>query len=242
MDYDKDIKDLNISDFEKNGLQVYRNYQNAFIENQIKLFVEDCDNKQYLNLEKLQRVLYLISNEESKYLPIVICSYADECFESMLKRIVPKETPGGAKSLLDGFGSLSSFSNRIQIAYVFDLISKDILIELNALRKVRNDFAHRWDIEENSDKLVNSINSRSVKIEDLLIKGNRIKENLSVEDKWKCHLIVFVGRIHYETELYYSCVKKGLNPTEVLYDLDKSPKLFKDVTVLTHSFLEKYKP
>lgn len=240
MNHDDDIRNLEINEFEKNALQVYRNYQNGFMEHQIKLFVEDSNNRNYENLTKLEKVLYLISLAEMEYLPIILCSYADECFESLLRRIVPEGTPGGVKSLLDGFGSLSSFSNRIQISYVFDLVSKDLLTELNSFRKVRNDFAHRWDIEENNNKLRSTIDLRTTKIEEILIDNKKISENLSDDDKWRCHLIFFVGRLYYESELYYECVKKGLEPNKVLYDLDKCPKLFKDMTALTHKFVKKY--
>lgn len=240
MNYDDDINELNISDLEKNGLQVYRNYKNSFYEHEIKLFIEDCDSKNYENLEDLKQVLHLIVLEDIKYLPIILCSFANECLEKLLKRIISEGVPGGSKSILDGFGSLSSFSNRIQMAYIFNILSKDILLELNSFRKIRNDFAHQWNLEKNKIKLKTIINSRSIKIEKILLESGKISDSLDEDDQWKCYLLFFVGRIYYETELYYSCVQKGLNPDAVLYSGKNTPKLFKEVTKLIHQFIEKY--
>lgn len=241
MNYDNDINELKLSDFEKNGLQVYRNYKTSFHRYEIKLFIEECDRGIYENLKDFEQVLSLIIKEDIKYLPIILCSFADECLEKLLKRIIPEGVPGGSKSILDGFGSVSSFSNRIQIAYIFDLLSKDILLELNSFRKIRNDFAHQWNLEESKKKLKTIINSRSIKIEELLIENGKISEDLEEDEQWKCHLIFFVGRIYYESELYYNCMKKGLNPSTVLYSGEQTPKLFKEVTKLVHEYLQKYR-
>jgi len=237
MNYDDDINELKLSDFEKNGLQIYRNYKTSFHKHEIKLFIEEYDRGIYENLKDFEQVLDLIIKEDIKYLPIILCSFADACLEKLLKRIIPEGVPGGSKSILDGFGSLSSFSNRIQIAYIFNLLSKDILLELNSFRKIRNDFAHQWNLGESKKKLKTIINSRTMKIEELLIESGKISSDLGEDEQWKCHLIFFVGRIYYESELYYSCVKKGLNPSTVLYSGEQTPKLFKEVTRLVHEYL-----
>lgn len=239
MEYDKDIEQLNLNDIEKNGLQVYRNYTRGFEEQRIKDFVHECDKKEYEGLENLEQVLGLIIKEDMKYLPIILCSYADECFEKQLKNIIPEGVPGGAKSILDGFGSLSSFSNRIQVAYIFNLIDKEVLLELNSFRKIRNDFAHKWDLDKNNMKLREGIDSRKLKIEDILLNNGQIRDELDEEKKWKCHLIWLVGRIFYETELYFYCQQQGLDPNKVLYVKKSRPQLLKDISKLCNLFLSK---
>ena len=54
MNYDDDINELKLSAFEKNGLQVYRNYKNSFHKHEIKLFIEECDRGIYENLKDLE--------------------------------------------------------------------------------------------------------------------------------------------------------------------------------------------
>ncbi|OCY31909.1 hypothetical protein BFR75_08590 [Acinetobacter pittii] len=239
MEYDKDIELLNLNDIEKNGLQIYRNYTRAFKEQRIKDFIHECDKKEYEGLKKLEQVLGLIIKEDMKYLPIILCSYADERFEKQLKNIIPEGVPGGTKSILDGFGSLSSFSNRIQVAYIFNLIDKEVLLELNSFRKIRNDFAHQWDLDKNNMKLKGGIDSRKLKIEDILLNNGQISDELDEEKKWKCHLIWLVGRIFYETELYFYCQQQRLDPNEVLYAKKSRPQLLKDISKLCNMFLSK---
>ena len=64
MNYDDDINELKLSAFEKNGLQVYRNYKNSFHKHEIKLFIEECDRGIYENLKDLEQVLDLIIKED----------------------------------------------------------------------------------------------------------------------------------------------------------------------------------
>ncbi|OOG87040.1 hypothetical protein B0E41_04845 [Hydrogenophaga sp. A37] len=47
--------------------------------------------------------------------------------------------------LIDGFNApLGTFSSRIKAAYAMGLITKDQFIDLERLRKIRNEFAHSW--------------------------------------------------------------------------------------------------
>lgn len=58
--------------------------------------------------------------------------------------------------LLNYPGPLSSFSSKIELAYAFRLISKNLYDSLNALRKIRNDAAHSsspFSLKEMSEKV-----------------------------------------------------------------------------------------
>jgi len=46
------------------------------------------------------------------------------------------------KELFEGFGPFSSFSAKIKVAYCMKLISVSIWRDLNAVREIRNKFAH----------------------------------------------------------------------------------------------------
>jgi Domain of unknown function (DUF4145) len=46
------------------------------------------------------------------------------------------------KRLFRGYGPLSSFAAKIDLAYALDIIPPDIHAELNKIRDIRNDFAH----------------------------------------------------------------------------------------------------
>lgn len=47
-----------------------------------------------------------------------------------------------AKRLFAGMGALSSFSGKIEVAYLFDLIDESMLKDLLVIKDVRNAFAH----------------------------------------------------------------------------------------------------
>jgi hypothetical protein len=55
--WDSDIAALELSDLEKNGLQIYRNYSSAFSEHEIGLFVAEIDAKEF-DLADLGKGLY----------------------------------------------------------------------------------------------------------------------------------------------------------------------------------------
>jgi len=146
MTWDSDIAALSISDVEKNGLQVFRNYSRAFERKAAQQFISESDNKQY-DISKLEKILNLIAVEDIRFLPVIAASFADDQLEEMFKREIPESVPGGRASMLSGFGSLSRFSQRIQVAYAFNWMTRDVLQELDHLRKIRNDTSHNWDIE-----------------------------------------------------------------------------------------------
>lgn len=48
-------------------------------------------------------------------------------------------------SLVEGFNApLGTFSSRIKAAYALGLLTKDQFLDLERLRKIRNEFAHTW--------------------------------------------------------------------------------------------------
>ncbi|MBC8040763.1 MAG: transcriptional regulator [Opitutaceae bacterium] len=55
-------------------------------------------------------------------------------------------TPSEATTqLIEGFNApLGTFSSRIKAAYAIGLITKDQFLDLERLRKIRNEFAHSW--------------------------------------------------------------------------------------------------
>lgn len=139
--WNPDIAALDLSEVEKNGLQVFRNYTIAFEKRAAEHFVTESNRSKY-DTAQLDGILNLIVTEDVRFLPVIACSFADEQLEEMFKREVPESVPGGRSSMLSGYGSLSRFSQRIQVAYAFGWMSPDVLEELEKLRKIRNDTSH----------------------------------------------------------------------------------------------------
>lgn len=224
---DSDIAAMHLSDGEKNGLQVFRNYSEAFEAHRARQLVAAV-NAVESPIEELDKLLALLASEQPLSLAVVACAYADDQLKDMFKREIPDGVPGGRNELLNGFGPLSRLSQRIQVAYAFGWLSCDLLAELDQLRRLRNDISHKWDMPSLKLKLVQLIEQRQEPIEQHLGDGVRLPENffsaLQPMQKFRVRLIWLIGRIHYECRLFVPVLKERLIPANVLYS-SEAPEL-----------------
>nr|WP_315476242.1 hypothetical protein [uncultured Undibacterium sp.] len=218
--WDPDITALNLTNEEKNGLQVFRNYTRAFERSAAERFVNKANSTKF-DMSKLEGILNLVISEDVRFLPVIACSFSDEQLEEMFKREIPSGVPGGRSSMLSGYGGLSRFSQRIQVAYAFNWMSSDILEELDKLRKIRNDTSHSWDINSVRGKLDRHIDSSMMKIEEQVGDGIRLPEKfwetLPKESLFRIRLFWLLGRCFYESHLFAASIKLRLNPQLALY-------------------------
>ena len=114
--FDKDIENLELSEFEKNGLQVYRNYTKSLTEQRQKEFVA------YINAKPsdpapLEKMLQKILQEDARFLPVIACAFADDQLKDLFAGAIRPGIPGGKTAMLGPYGPLSTFFNRIQLGY-----------------------------------------------------------------------------------------------------------------------------
>ena len=220
-EWDEDIAALNMSDVEKNGLQIYRNYTKAFEREQAKKFAAEVDAESH-EVSRLDKVCHAIASDDERLIPVIACAFADEALDEMYKREIPKGIPGGRDSLFSGYGPFSSLSKRIQVACAFEWMSEDILKDMDSLRKVRNKFSHLWDHESLSgyaDKAPTSdISPIETMFKDheerLLLSG---VEKLDAVGRLRVRIIWLLGRLYYEALLYPRAIKQRMNPYMALY-------------------------
>jgi hypothetical protein len=139
---DPDIAAMNLSEGEKWGLQVYRNYSRSFGEHRVQKFVEQASSFES-DAQLFEQVAAHVVSEDVRAVPVLAASYADDRLEEMFKREIPDGVPGGRSALMSGFGPLARLSQRLQMAFAFGWLSKDLLIELDHIRKIRNDLSHK---------------------------------------------------------------------------------------------------
>jgi hypothetical protein len=218
--HDPDISIMKLTEEEKNGLQVYRNYSRAFEDHRSKLFSEAASDYPEA-IASLSEVLDLIASEEPRSVLVIACAYADDLLKEMFRREIPDGVPGGRSELLSGFGPLSRLSQRVQMAYAFGWLSQDLLIELDHLRKMRNEISHKWDMKLLNAKLSQLIEQRQHRIEEYLGDGVRLPksfhEALNEQQKLRVRLIWLLGRLAYESHLWVAALKENLSPSKVLY-------------------------
>lgn len=230
--HDPDIAALKLSQGEKDGLQVHRNYTAAFERDRAKRFADSVKPDPRV-LADLSSLLQLVSNEEPRSLPVIACAFADDHLKEMFRREIPDGVPGGRGELLSGFGPLARLSQRIQMAYAFGWLSHDLLIEVDHLRRVRNDVSHKWDMALLETRLSQLIDQRQRRIEEHLGDGIRLPEgfheSLEPIQKLRVRLIWLLGRLVYETQLWVPALKANLVPSKVLYG-PHAPALLTEVS------------
>lgn len=217
---DPDITAMQLSDGEKWGLQVYRNYSRAFGEHRVKEFVEQASPFE-AEVKLFEKIAALVAIEEARVIPVIVAAYADDRLEEMFKREIPDDVPGGRSALMSGFGPLARLSQRIQMAFAFGWLSKDLLIEFDHIRKIRNDLSHKWDIELLEQRMNELIEKKQTPFEEQLGDGVRLPENFHKSmqpiDRFRVRAIWMLGRLTYETRLWVPALKAGIAPEKALY-------------------------
>lgn len=230
--WDDDISALKLTDTEKNGLQVFRNYKKAFDKRTADEFIDEI-NKADFDLAPLQSILNLIQQEHIRLIPVYFCSFADEQLENMFRREIPENVPSGRASMLGGFGGLSRFSQRIQSAFAFHWMTPDILLELDKLRKLRNDLSHTWDVDSLKIKLESLIDVQMYPLEKEI--GEEVKfpkevwKMIPKESLFRIRLIWLSGRCFYESQLYPQIIKRRLDEFQTLYG-NRKPNLLMSIS------------
>jgi hypothetical protein len=110
--WDDDIAAMNLTEFEKNGLQVYRNYNKAFERAKETRFAEIIDSED-IDTGRLTTIFEHFLSEDVRFLPVIACAFADELLKEMFIKWISADVPGGPKSLFTQYGPLSSLFHRI---------------------------------------------------------------------------------------------------------------------------------
>ena len=232
---DPDIAAMQLSGGEKWGLQVYRNYSRAFGEHRVKQFVEQASLFE-ADVHLFDQVASLVASEEPRVIPVIASSYADDRLAEMFRREVPDDVPGGRSALLSGFGPLARLSQRLQMAFAFGWLSKDLLVEFDHLRKIRNDLSHKWDIALLERRLNELIEQKQKPIEEYLGDGVRLPrgfhESLQPIQRFRVRVVWMLGRITYEARLWVPAVKAGIAPIQALYG-PNAPVMLREVAAIS---------
>src|SRR5262245_12927079 len=101
--FDADIDALQLGWGEKAGLQIYRNYTRSFEQHAIIKFREAL-NHEKLELDEFTEFTGLLVHEDLRFLPIILCAFADEVLEEAFKHAIPDNVPGGKTNLFGAYG------------------------------------------------------------------------------------------------------------------------------------------
>jgi len=122
------------------------------------------------------------SNETDRGCGVLGSALLDARLELLFRRRLRKFH----KELLDGMGSLGTFSARIRMACALGWIDEDAADDLNIIRFIRNDFAHSHDHNlsfqnESIESRCKNLRSAQAFIEGFDIATETLGRNLSIE-------------------------------------------------------------
>jgi hypothetical protein len=237
---DEDIAQTSLSDGEKAGLQVYRNYTRAFRREARNRFIE------LLNSEELDLAPFIIMcdkivSEDGRYLPMIICAYAEDVLKTAFKKTVPDGIPGGKDKLFGGYGPLSSFSKLIQIGYAFDVVSGDLMQELDKVRSARNKLAHSWDINDLEQFFTDGRLGDIFPLENQIFRRDEFKSVKKIENPltlFRIRMLWVLGRLTYEAAASPQVRMSSLSRTEALF-VGESPKWLTDISSIAMAATKK---
>jgi hypothetical protein len=216
----------------KQGFKSAEIYTRAFEEHATKKFVEALDLEP-LDLTDFQRLADLIVKEDVRFLPVIVCAFADDLLKATFKAVLPDGIPGGKGSMLSSYGPLSDLAKRIQLAYAFDILSPDLMVELDRIRSARNAISHSWDINSLNDFITKGRVADIYHMEELLAerKEGEFSDGFKPLAAFRIRLVWIIGRLIYEAAAYDRAKKTRLRPARVLYG-KPSPKWLGAVTKL----------
>lgn len=219
-DFDPDIDAMDLDIFEKHGLQLYRNYSRAFENHAEKRFAEQIDGES-VDLSELERIARIIVQEDPRFLPMIVCAYADDELRDMFKIAVPDGVPGGKSDILGRMGPFSDLAKRIQLSYIFKMISRDLCTDLDKLRIARNKLAHTWDItslrEFFEEPRIATINGPTEVLHERRDWFPNPLTDLSGLQRFRINLLWLTARMAYEARFWAKARRHRLQPYHALY-------------------------
>ena len=219
--FDPDINAMELSWGEKAGLQIYRNYTRSFESHALAKFREAL-NREALDLAELEKLTALIATEDLRFIPIIVCAFGDDLLEQALKRSIPDGVPGGKAKLFSSYGPLSDLSKRIQMASAFDVVSVDLMYDLDRVRTTRNKISHSWDLSTLSDFYSSGraadLFPIEVNLAERALRDPELRTLLGPGAAFRVRVIWLAGRLRYETAFYGLAKKARLSPGRALYE------------------------
>ncbi len=143
----------------------------------VKLVLSPCGCWRYLD-ENEKLVLKSLYKEGDRSAALIAGSIVDTRLEACLRSMM-KQSEKVQERFFGTYGPLGSFSSRIDLAYLLNVISKEAHNDLTIIRNIRNDFAHNLSIKGFKDTSIKD-KTLNLKLIDKFVGG--YKENETVKE------------------------------------------------------------
>jgi hypothetical protein len=106
------------------------------------------------NFDRITEIRSTLDNETDRGCALMIASFIENELENLLRIRLGGSKKFKNENLFSLNGPLGTFSAKIHISYSLGFISKSVLEEINLIRKIRNKFAHKYElIDFNSSEI-----------------------------------------------------------------------------------------
>jgi DNA-binding MltR family transcriptional regulator len=144
MDYFQILKEKLSSIQASHEEEFKTQYVNALITTLEELGIDPKKIEQF-GLKEVMAFRESLRSETDRGCALMAAAFLDEKLKNLLQAFLIND-PKSFEYLFYGTGGLSSFSSRIEMAYLLGFISPNMKRDLNMIRKIRNEFAHSAEV------------------------------------------------------------------------------------------------
>lgn len=94
------------------------------------------------SMDELHKLLADLEQHGHAAHAVLVASILESRLATLLAAYMPNLSNRMQEKLFSGYGPLSSFSAKIDLAYALDLIPESLRRDLHVIREIRNEFAH----------------------------------------------------------------------------------------------------
>jgi DNA-binding MltR family transcriptional regulator len=120
-------------------------FARALFESHVQLASEEIAKLSY-DFDRIDRTFAAAHEETDRSCAITIFALIDELICDLFLLHVNPAFGQSRRRLFDEFGILPTASRRLQMLFALNWIDRDTFHDLNLLRKIRNEFAHRASV------------------------------------------------------------------------------------------------
>lgn len=115
------------------------------VESSLDGLIDNLTDEQADFVKETANFRHTLNLETDRGCALMASAYLEDRLEFLIKSFLVEEA---SNSLFEFNGPFGTFSSKITTAYALGLVPKNLNTDLNILRKVRNEFAHRADLTD----------------------------------------------------------------------------------------------
>jgi len=196
-------------------------------------------SRKSFNVGEFSDYFVSLEDESDRALAVFAFAYIETLLLSLMKDELNQDIPGGVESLFESHGPLQTASDRIKMSAALYWISKSSMQDLELLRKIRNEFAHRHKAVGFDDPIVRGLLSSMRPREQRVLKVKKLGRDLTTREAFHVRAILVCADMVQELMSAPGALRRSLparagleRPYEELPDIFKKVRLAAAVAIV----------